>query len=611
VTGNEIFIGCLDRYCSQSETPGFAVMIHGPWGSGKTHFVKDYIRRSKAKESFRYISLYGVSSAEEIDSAFIASLYDVWNNAVGRFVVTVLSGVMELICRTNLSRALAEGLSADNTQSSFASKYLAKIRKNVFVFDDIERAKLPLGVALGRINKLVEHVGCKVLIVSQTDFKDVPKNAKQFEKLIGYSFRVIPEHKALIDDIKANVQRSEVPNILNRNAGIVETTFRLSKYDNLRIMRRIVASYLTVLEKLPESLLQNSELMDAMFREYLPIAYELKMGNLSEDEVSKFERGQSFYVVKSDDTPWAKLASKYNEVLPARLLLLGETWKKIICDGFVDLPSIEDDLQTTVYGSKQEAPVWKRLMNIWDMTDDEFDALINEAKTKIESHEYVVAGELLHVFTMLCYLEKRSINVFPRGVESFAKDYVSGLVERGTLVSNWTNEKHFLETNTYGGYMYLTDVPEYATLKALLKDGLHAIEARALPAIASDWFARFEESPPVAMAELVNGRGPQGRYADVPVLTAVDPAVFAQKYASLPPEIRREVLSCLRARYEYAHSDGRVLGEARWLQLVAEHLQEEVVAREGKLSGLQLNNEYEKGFLLLAQNVESRKVPEG
>ena len=51
----------LDCYLKK-ENPDYAIMITGKWGTGKTYFIKDYIKKTNKKavnNRFIYLSLYG------------------------------------------------------------------------------------------------------------------------------------------------------------------------------------------------------------------------------------------------------------------------------------------------------------------------------------------------------------------------------------------------------------------------------------------------------------------------------------------------------------------------------------------------------------------------
>lgn len=74
----------LDYYLASELETDFAIMLNGPWGAGKTHFVKSYLKKREAKAQaldplqpigHLYASLYGVRSTSEITGAPWAFLH--------------------------------------------------------------------------------------------------------------------------------------------------------------------------------------------------------------------------------------------------------------------------------------------------------------------------------------------------------------------------------------------------------------------------------------------------------------------------------------------------------------------------------------------------------
>lgn len=59
----------LENYCN-IENPVGALLLTGEWGSGKTYLIKnDLAKRSKDTHEIITISLFGISSVEEIHKA--------------------------------------------------------------------------------------------------------------------------------------------------------------------------------------------------------------------------------------------------------------------------------------------------------------------------------------------------------------------------------------------------------------------------------------------------------------------------------------------------------------------------------------------------------------
>ena len=59
----------LDYYCGLSHAPGFAILLKGKWGCGKTWFINKYREKLKQEtKKYLYVSLYGMTSFSEMKS---------------------------------------------------------------------------------------------------------------------------------------------------------------------------------------------------------------------------------------------------------------------------------------------------------------------------------------------------------------------------------------------------------------------------------------------------------------------------------------------------------------------------------------------------------------
>ena len=146
----------------------YAVMIDGEWGSGKTYFVKNNLlnaieqyENEKASKNYLYtprkvlyISLYGISSTEEISNEIYMSLYkSIGSNDVSdiRYGVKVVTDIAKSRWDANYDEFI-------NNFSNFEGY--------IFILDDLERCNCHINEIFGYINDLVENQGLKTIIVS-------------------------------------------------------------------------------------------------------------------------------------------------------------------------------------------------------------------------------------------------------------------------------------------------------------------------------------------------------------------------------------------------------------------------------------------------------------
>lgn len=102
---NEHIEQYLRWYLSEScNSPFFAVLINGSWGSGKTYFIKEFMQEynghalrigGKTEDNFIYISLYGLSSTSEIDDLIFQRIHPILSSKSAAITGKVLKGLLK------------------------------------------------------------------------------------------------------------------------------------------------------------------------------------------------------------------------------------------------------------------------------------------------------------------------------------------------------------------------------------------------------------------------------------------------------------------------------------------------------------------------------------
>lgn len=209
----------LDYYLNVEQSPDYAVLITGCWGSGKTYFVKKYLAKGvpEDKEIFNnfdwltecekytvvYISLFGVQSQKEIEQKIQNTCFPYLDQqyASSDYLPRARSLVADLAENTKKkNKSSVRDESAKNPFEFFANEFLQGIKEKrlVFVFDDVERKKFSTIELFGFLNECIEqlHIPC-ILIADknkwnelegkQSDSKDL---LTKEEKVIGKEFRI-------------------------------------------------------------------------------------------------------------------------------------------------------------------------------------------------------------------------------------------------------------------------------------------------------------------------------------------------------------------------------------------------------------------------------------
>lgn len=98
---NSHIIEYLDYYCNLPDAPGFAVLLKGKWGSGKTWFIKRYCESLREKKrKCLYVSLNGVTSFSEIENAFFQQLFPALSSKpialAGNILAQIIKGTLKV-----------------------------------------------------------------------------------------------------------------------------------------------------------------------------------------------------------------------------------------------------------------------------------------------------------------------------------------------------------------------------------------------------------------------------------------------------------------------------------------------------------------------------------
>ena len=177
----------LQEYLSYYLTltaPGYAVLVTGDWGSGKTYQVKDCI----PEEKYLYVSLFGVQTIEQLHSEVFAA-----NSPSLAKIEKALGKGSEVIAGMQGPWALAGA-----APGLFNAVFKRQIDSTkTLIFDDLERSGLLLKEVIGAINSYVEHLNFKVIVIAHDEQLATEFNSMK-EKTFGQTIRVEPQVEAAL-----------------------------------------------------------------------------------------------------------------------------------------------------------------------------------------------------------------------------------------------------------------------------------------------------------------------------------------------------------------------------------------------------------------------------
>ena len=141
----------LAHYASQTK-PDYAVLVTGPWGSGKTFQVLQCL----PDDQYWYVSLFGRTSPAEIHDAVLAEIYPKLSKA--SLVLRELDSVAKAATKVGRLGTAASGILRATLQRKIEPT-------RILIFDDLERCQLQIEDLLGSINHYIEHHHFRVILI--------------------------------------------------------------------------------------------------------------------------------------------------------------------------------------------------------------------------------------------------------------------------------------------------------------------------------------------------------------------------------------------------------------------------------------------------------------
>lgn len=385
----------LRYFLKLKHPPRYAVLLNGPWGIGKTFIAKKFFEEYfPSKDGYIYISLYGVRSIDEIDTALFQAMYPVLNTKAVK-----LAG--------KATNALLKHVRIDNTLE--LGDVIDKFSSKTYVFDDLERCEMPINTVLGYINNFVEHSDCKVVVVAnESEISDFNYRTRR-EKIIGKTLEVRSSVNEALEEFTRQVESSEVREVIQKYCPDVKGIYRQSELENLRILQQTIWDFERLYLELDATHRENDLAIKTLLQLFFALSFELKAGRIQTAHLSKrLDRIVAGHVSSTKDEPKPPLfaaASRYPEIELHNSILSDDVLVDVLVRGVVDSCAIAECLDRSPYFiSKGDEPYWRRVWHSFERSDEEFEDAVKRMEEEFVSRVYTEQGEILHVFGLRLWL---------------------------------------------------------------------------------------------------------------------------------------------------------------------------------------------------------------
>ena len=508
----------LDYYLNVEQSPDYAVLITGCWGSGKTYFIRQYLEGRGAagkdvvktfdwltdceKYAVVYVSLFGAKSREEMDKRVLEKLHPILNSDYLKSIPTAVSTIAKLLKEYSVNPALK----ATGAVAEIATPFLAEVLPNIIkgqgeklkgavvVFDDVERADMPLPELLGYLNEYVEHLHVPCILLAdkekweeaqkcQEDKSTLHHLSSTKEKVIGKEFQI----QTSFDEVW-NLWFNQEKHLLGDKAwrllkdchDEIAQVFELSKASNFRSLKHTFFDFQLFIENIQDEYLMNPEFNSLFIADFIAHQYAYCLGwfNASEyAETNAIQRGfakafaenrnrgsaqdesidEDLYK-KYPKLPYEKFEEIFDKV--KRLSSYAffddyyakwrQIWQEWFSKKYVEAEHLNNVIKNSIWYDKKDDYYLNKMYEWFVLDDESGQKAMNAFENALRKKKLTNPISILTLSSKLYWLAQRG--VFAEDYNAFCEkmeNYVIGAKEKLEYkdIENWT--QHTMLDSTY------------------------------------------------------------------------------------------------------------------------------------------------------------------
>ena len=485
----------------------YAIMLNGEWGSGKTYFWNNKIRKKIESMQLNgkryktiYMSLYGISNLEEISKKIFIETTQLMDKNLKKFMNGKHQVTIPEYAKTGLDMANLFGVTQNGDKINYADFFATDDK--VLCFDDLERANVDVIDILGYINNFVEHDHIKTIIicnekelstklkssnlemktfiatylldkegnlVKKTDkpmveriqetIEDVFDKANDYErikeKLIGETFEYAPEFNYIINGILMRYEKyPELIRFLRENTNIIISTFNKSGTRNLRILKHALNDFKKIFEMVNKSYPNtNNRVMQTMLIFTIAVSFEIKAGKVTKDKFININNNEEYKatlvssrVFMDNRQFYIKEFDNnyyYNFKAEYRFFKFIEIY---IRTRIFDMRKFKENMEVIINTvDTDKLPAYKRLLTeeYWKITDEQFGGVVEEILDDVKEGT-ISPIEIVKIFAYFSYFSKR--NLISQDIKSLKGLFLNGINKASLNAKYCDNVEEELDT---------------------------------------------------------------------------------------------------------------------------------------------------------------------
>ncbi|MFY9084444.1 P-loop NTPase fold protein [Aliarcobacter cryaerophilus] len=406
------------NYYIELPNPQYAVLLKGKWGSGKTHFINEYKKELDEKQKYIYVSLYGVTSYDEIETKFLEVIYPRLYNKKTIFAGKIAKQLLKATLKIDWE---ADGKADGNASvkiPDFKPEDLLNTKDYILIFDDLERCSINIINLLGYINFFVEHQSYKVIIIAnEEELEKTEKYTQIKEKLIGKTFEFKTNSSLAYDSFLNELKNTNKvkENILEKEKENILELFEKSQSNNLRALRQTLLDF----ERFYDEVLVNHQSKEELIKDILYwfflFSFEIRQGN---SKILKLDEFKSEYyslifnnekIEEAKETKYKFYLNKYHFSDNFSVIISFDLWKEILLNSNIQKEKIDEALKNSKHYFDENTPSWKKLSSYYNLEDEEFEKLLKDVYEQFCKNNYKEYKQFKLIASMLLFFQENSL----------------------------------------------------------------------------------------------------------------------------------------------------------------------------------------------------------
>lgn len=388
-----------DNYINSQMSPQFAVLVKGDWGCGKTFLVKKILNETygkKYKDNVIWISVYGLSSIQQLKQKLLKKIHPILTNKVTQFVFNTLKTGIKTSTKIDLNNDEEGDLFFDLTIPDYETeKDGAKIKiKKLLIIDDIERCSIPITEIFGFFSEDILENNLRAIFISNdekikdSDDFDSYKSIK--EKIIGMEFNVEPDITDAVKSFIKELRLEHNEELLTKKSVNVLSTL---KFKNLRSIRQAFVHISQIYEIIGKTDI-DKDYISNVIEVFLVLYIQKAKGDINStedflDAIEAYKNEKTTLKIYEDMQLNKKYLFRYAKVP------LQNIYFDIIVNGNFSPNQVLEDYKNWTMPDNEKTPYQKLYQEWFNYSDIDFNNLYNSVQKDFDNNKILNQSQLV------------------------------------------------------------------------------------------------------------------------------------------------------------------------------------------------------------------------